>query len=78
MVVKNPKKPESCVTVFAGQDVEATEKARGYLLPYPPSSPCIVLLKNNKIVHFIERHHIEGSNVNILYDNIIAAFNEYC
>lgn len=76
--LKNIKKPEACVTVFAGQDTEATERARNYLLPYPPSSPCIVLLQNNKIVSFVERHHIEGSDSSVLHDHIVAAFEEYC
>ena len=76
--MQNLKKPKICVTVFAGQDTEATESARNYLLPYPPSSPCIILFKNNQIVHFIERHHIEGSDFETLYESLVSAFNEYC
>ena len=60
--INNGKKPDNLFTVFAGQDLEATNKAREYTLPYPPSSPCIALFKDGKLVHFIERHHIEGIN----------------
>jgi putative YphP/YqiW family bacilliredoxin len=58
--LENEKKPDALATVFAGVNREATDKAREYLLPYPPSSPSIALFKDGKLVHFIERHHIEG------------------
>ena len=61
MSLENDKKPEKIVTVFAGQDLEATNTAREYMMPYPPSSPCIALFKNGDLVHFIERHEIEGN-----------------
>ena len=54
------KKPSKLTTVFAGVDGEAVNQARKYFLPYPPSSPSIALFKDGKLVHFIERHHIEG------------------
>ena len=78
MALNNEKQPEKLYTVFAGVDREATEKAREYLLPYPPSSPSIALFKDGKLVHFIERHHIEGRSAAMIAENLKAAFNEYC
>jgi putative YphP/YqiW family bacilliredoxin len=78
MALQNEKQPEKLVTVFAGVDQEATAKAREYLLPYPPSSPSIALFKDGKLVHFIERHHIEGRSAAMIAENLKAAFNEYC
>lgn len=74
----NSKTPDSLVTVFAGFDVEATAQARRYTLPYPPSSPSIALFKDGKLVHFIERHHIEGHSANMVSENLKAAYEEYC
>jgi len=74
----NGKTPESLTTVFAGFDVEATSQARKYTLPYPPSSPSIALFKDGKLVHFIERHHIEGHSANMVAENLKAAYDEYC
>ncbi len=78
IALQNEKHPEKLVTVFAGVDQEATAKAREYLLPYPPSSPAIALFKDGRLVHFIERHHIEGRNAMMIAENLKAAFNEYC
>ena len=78
MAIQNSKKPDHLFTVFAGVDKAATEKAREYLLPYPPSSPSIALFKNGVLVHMIERHHIEGRSAHAIADNLVAAFNEYC
>ena len=78
MALRNEKQPEKLYTVFAGVDQEATAKAREYLLPYPPSSPSIALFKDGKLVHFIERHHIEGRSAAMIAENLKAAFNEYC
>ena len=78
IALQGDKKPEKLYTVFAGVDQEATAKAREYLLPYPPSSPSIALFKDGKLVHFIERHHIEGRNAMMIAENLKAAFNEYC
>jgi putative YphP/YqiW family bacilliredoxin len=64
--------------VFAGVDAEATAKARQYFLPYPPSSPSIALMKDGKLVHFIERHHIEGRPAELIAENLTAAFDEHC
>lgn len=72
------KKPENLTTVFAGVDAEATERARQYFLPYPPSSPAIGLFKDGKLVHFIERHHIEGRPAEMIAENLKMAYDEYC
>jgi putative YphP/YqiW family bacilliredoxin len=71
-------KPDVLATVFAGQDVEATAQARKYTAPYPPSSPSIALFKDGRLVHFIERHHIEGHSAEMIAENLSAAFDEYC
>ncbi len=78
LAAKNEKKPDHLTTVFAGFDVEATAQARKYTLPYPPSSPSIALFKDGKLVHFIERHHIEGHSANMVAENLKAAFDQYC
>ncbi|MEI6508868.1 MAG: BrxA/BrxB family bacilliredoxin [Bacteroidota bacterium] len=72
------KKPEKLLTVFAGQETDAVAKAREYTAPYPPSSPSIALYKNGELVHFIERHHIEGFSADMISANLQAAFDEYC
>ena len=74
----NIKKPDFLTTVFAGQDKDATERARSYMAPYPPSSPSIALFKNGDLVHFIERHEIEGSLKHVIAENLIAAYNQHC
>lgn len=79
MAVKNSnKKPDRITTSFAGFDVDAVKQARTYLLPYPPSSPSIVLLKDGKVVHIIERHNIEGRPAQMIANNLIEAFETYC
>lgn len=78
MALQNEKKPGKLLTVFAGVHAEATSKAREFLLPYPPSSPSIALFKNGELVHFLERHHIEGRPAAVIAENLKAAFNEYC
>lgn len=78
MAIQTGKKPDQLVTVFAGVDKEATEKARSYMLPYPPSSPSIALFKDGKLVHFLERHHIEGRAAELIAANLQMAFDEYC
>ncbi len=78
MALDNEKVPNKLVTVFAGVDREATEKAREFMLPYPPSSPSIALFKDGKLVHFIERHHIEGRAAEIIAANLKMAFDKYC
>lgn len=76
--LSSPKHPEKLTIVFAGQDMEATAQARKYTLPYPPSSPAIALFKDGKLVHFLERHHIEGRSAEMIAENLKAAFEEYC
>lgn len=71
-------KPLTLATVFAGNDAEATAKAREYFAPYPPSSPSMALFKDGKLVHFIERHHIEGRSPQMIADNLLMAFEQYC
>lgn len=77
-VERAENKPDHLMTVFAGQDVEAVAQARKYLVPYPPSSPCIALFKDGKLVHMVERHHIEGHSAEMIAENLMAAFDEYC
>lgn len=72
------KKPEHLTTSFAGFDIDAVKKARTYLLPYPPSSPSIALLKDGQLVHMVERHMIEGRSADMIAANLLAAFNEHC
>ncbi|MBX7094821.1 MAG: BrxA/BrxB family bacilliredoxin [Flavobacteriales bacterium] len=78
MALKNGKLPVHLTTVFAGVDKDAVEQARKYMLPYPPSSPSIALFKNGKLVHFLERHHIEGRSAEMIAENLKAAFDEFC
>ncbi|OQP60280.1 BrxA/BrxB family bacilliredoxin [Niastella populi] len=79
MAVNNSaKKPDHLTTSFAGYDVDAVKKLREHLMPYPPSSPAIALFKDGQLVHFIERHMIEGRPAQLIAHNLIAAFEEYC
>lgn len=77
-VAQSEKKPDHLTTTFAGFDTEAVDKIREHLLPYPPSSPSIALFKDGKLVHFIERHSIEGRSAQMIANNLSAAFEEYC
>jgi len=72
------KRPDALATVFAGVDKEAVAKAREYTLPYPPSSPSIALFKDGELVHFVERHHIEGRNAKMIGEHLLEVFAEYC
>ena len=79
MAVANAaKKPDHLATSFAGFDVEAVQTLRQHLMPYPPSSPAIALFKDGQLVHFIERHQIEGRPAQMIATNLISAFEEYC
>jgi putative YphP/YqiW family bacilliredoxin len=78
LAVQNEKRPDKLVTVFAGMEADAVNKARAYMLPYPPSSPAMALFKNGKLVHMIERHQIEGRPAQMIADNLIGAFDQYC
>ena len=77
-LVSAEKKPNNLVTVFAGVDKDAVEQARSYTLPYPPSSPSIALFKNGQLVHFIERHNIEGRSAQMIAENLMGAFEQHC
>lgn len=76
--LKHEKKPDHMTTVFAGFDMDAVARAREHFLPYPPSSPAIALFKDGKLVHFIERHHIEGRPAELIAQNLVWAYDEYC
>ncbi|AZU63069.1 BrxA/BrxB family bacilliredoxin [Neobacillus mesonae] len=77
-VVNSEKKPDHLVTVFAGQDKEATAKMREYFEGYEPSSPSMALLKGKKVVHFIPRHDIEGMPMEAVMQNLMGAFDANC
>lgn len=74
--LENTKVPTTLATVFAGVDGDATAQARKHFLPYPPSSPSIALFKDGKLVHFLERHHIEGGTADMIAENLKGAYNE--
>ena len=78
IAASNEKHPDKLVTVFAGMEKEAVDKARSFMLPYPPSSPSMALFKDGKLVHMIERHQIEGRPAQMIADNLIGAFEQYC
>lgn len=71
-------KPDYLTTSFAGFDVDAVKTLRQHLMPYPPSSPAIALFKNGQLVHFVERHQIEGRPPQVIAQNLIGAFDQYC
>lgn len=79
MAVHNSaKRPDTLATTFAGFDIDAVRRLREHLLPYPPSSPAIALFKDGQLVHFIERHMIEGRPAQMIAQNLIGAFEEHC
>jgi putative YphP/YqiW family bacilliredoxin len=79
MAVTNAaKKPDHLTTAFAGFDIEAVQSLRQHMMPYPPSSPAIALFKNGQLVHFIERHQIEGRSAQMIANNLISAFDQHC
>ena len=78
MTTQFSPKVDTFATVFAGQDIDATAKAREYMAPYPPSSPSIAVFKEGKLVHFIERHHIEGRSADMIADNLKDCFDNFC
>lgn len=77
-LAESSKKPDHLATSFAGFDDAAVAKVREHLLPYPPSSPSIALFKDGNLVHFLERHHIDGHTAKMISTNLTAAFEEYC
>lgn len=76
--LRNDKKPDHLVTVFAGVDTEAVDAARNLMVPFPPSSPSMALFKNGELVHMIERHHIEGRPAEMIAENLTEAYNDFC
>ena len=72
------QKPDYLTTSFAGFDIDAVKTLRQHLMPYPPSSPAIALFKNGQLVHFVERHQIEGRPPQVIAQNLIGAFDQYC
>jgi len=77
-IAQSEIKPDNLVTVFAGVDTGAVNKMRELMLPYPPSSPAIAIFRNNELVHFIERHHIEGRSAEMISQHLQMAFEEFC
>lgn len=78
MSLQNPKKPQQLVTVFAGVDRDAVDAARAHMVPFPPSSPSIALFKDGELVHMLERHHIEGRPAEVIAENLMGAYEEFC
>lgn len=78
MALDNPRIPKLLTTVFAGQDPEATEKAREYFVGYPPSSPSAAILRDGQLVYMMERHQIEGHTPHEIAAALKAAFDEHC
>lgn len=76
--LKFDKIPANLITVFAGVDAEATQKAREHMIPFPPSSPAIALFKDGVLVHMLERHHIEGRPAEAIASNLAGAYDEHC
>ena len=78
LALQHPNLPDRTVTVFAGQDIEATGRARDYFVGYPPSSPSIGLLKDGELVFMVERHGIEGKDADEISEELTQAFDRYC
>ena len=78
MALENATKPDHLTTVFAGQDADATNRARGYFTGYPPSSPQIALMKDGEVVFMLERWQIEGRSANAIAEDLVSAFDEHC
>jgi putative YphP/YqiW family bacilliredoxin len=78
LAATNAKHPDKLVTVFAGMEKDAVDRARSYMAPFPPSSPAMALFKDGKLVHMIERHQIEGRPAQMIAENLIGAFDQYC
>ena len=78
LAMEHDSKPDRSITVFAGADIEATERARSYFIGYPPSSPSIALLQGGKLVYMMERYQIEGRNAEQIADELKKAFDQFC
>jgi len=78
LALQHEKKPDTVATVFAGADVEATERARSYFVGYPPSSPSIALMRDGKMLYMMERHQIENQEADTIARDLTAAFDKHC
>jgi len=78
MSLSGDKKPSKLTTVFAGFDIDAVGQARKHFAPYPPSSPAIALFKDGELVHFVERHNIEGRNAQMIGEHLKMVYEEFC
>jgi putative YphP/YqiW family bacilliredoxin len=78
IAASSEKHPDRLITVFAGMEKDAVDRARGHMMPFPPSSPSMALFKDGKLVHMIERHQIEGRPAQMIADSLIGAFEQYC
>lgn len=78
LALKHKVIPDNLVTVFAGQDLEATERARSYFTGTPPSSPAIALMRDGELLGFMPRHHIEGRTAEMIAEALTTAFDQYC
>lgn len=78
LAAANVKHPDKLVTVFAGMEKDAVDRARSFMMPFPPSSPAMALFKDGKLVHMIERHQIEGRPAQMIAENLVGAFEQYC
>jgi bacilliredoxin len=78
LALEHPTKPDIVATVFAGADLEATDRARGYFTGYPPSSPSIALMRDGKLLWMLERRNIENQTAEMIAGNLAAAFDKFC
>ncbi|KXK57648.1 MAG: hypothetical protein UZ07_CHB004000354 [Chlorobi bacterium OLB7] len=78
LALQHSVQPDRVVSVFAGMEREAVDRARSYFLGYPPSSPQIALLRDGNVIHMIQRHHIEGRSAEMIAENLADAFNTHC
>jgi putative YphP/YqiW family bacilliredoxin len=78
LALRHGTRPDALATVFAGADIEATQRARDYFTGYPPSSPAIAILRDGKLVYLMERHQIENREADVIAQDLTAAFDKYC
>jgi len=78
LALQHPVKPDVVATVFAGGDIEATDRARGYFAPMPPSSPSIAIMRDGELLHFVHRHQIENQTAADIARNLTEAFDRLC
>ena len=78
LALEHPVKPDVVATVFAGGDIEATERVRSYCIPYPPSSPSIAILRDGQLLYMLERHQIENQTAETIARVLTEAFDRFC